>query len=157
MGNPLLIQQFVEDFAKVLVQAGVPTEAGKIFGWLLACDPPCQTAAEIAQALALDRDLVEQMGSVLVQYGVVDSVSLPDKECFAAKPLDEMVQRRFGLVDGLIKALNKGLEVTKDFPAQQDRLLEYRDLYALMGEELPKIVERWKAGKVNRAEGVPLE
>jgi hypothetical protein len=44
-------------------QHGLPPVLGRVFAWLLICDPPEQTAAEIAEALHTSRSAVEARSS----------------------------------------------------------------------------------------------
>ena len=39
-------------------QYGMPPATGRVAGWLLLCDPPAQTAAEIAEELQMSRSAV---------------------------------------------------------------------------------------------------
>lgn len=50
------VLEWVEQLAKyVWDQDRMPMIAGRIFGWLLICDPPEQTAAQIAEAIGASR------------------------------------------------------------------------------------------------------
>ena len=46
-------------------QYGMPPATGRVAGWLLICDPPAQTAAEIAEALQMSRSAVGAAVSTL--------------------------------------------------------------------------------------------
>src|SRR4026207_198543 len=47
--------QFVEEMGQFLSSLGMTPMAGRMWGWLLICDPPEQTAAEIAEGLPASR------------------------------------------------------------------------------------------------------
>src|SRR4026207_14075 len=47
--------RFVEEMGQVLASYGMTPMAGRMWGWLLICEPPEQTAAEIAEALHASR------------------------------------------------------------------------------------------------------
>jgi DNA-binding transcriptional ArsR family regulator len=50
------IQNWVEQVAAAFVQHfGLPPITGRILGWLLICDPPEQSAGEIAEAIGASR------------------------------------------------------------------------------------------------------
>ena len=54
-------QWFVEEAGIVFEQTGLPRMAGRIFGWLLICDPPHQSTDQLAEvrmdALCEDREI----------------------------------------------------------------------------------------------------
>ena len=60
---------FVEEMGQYLASYGMTPMAGRMWGWLLICEPPEQTAAEIAEALQASR------GSVSGTARLLDSVS----------------------------------------------------------------------------------
>ncbi|WP_405954914.1 GbsR/MarR family transcriptional regulator [Streptomyces phaeochromogenes] len=46
---------WVERLSMYLAQDGVPPIAGRILGWLMICDPPEQSAGQIAEAIGASR------------------------------------------------------------------------------------------------------
>src|SRR5262245_58271613 len=52
-------------------QYGLPPVFGRVFAWLLICDPPEQTAAEIADALHTSRSAVGSAVVALENQGLV--------------------------------------------------------------------------------------
>ena len=50
---------FIEEMGQFLGGYGMTPMAGRMWGWLLLCDPPEQTAAEIAEALQASRRLLQ--------------------------------------------------------------------------------------------------
>jgi DNA-binding transcriptional regulator GbsR (MarR family) len=51
--DPLL--EWVERVAMYLARDGVPPIAGRVLGWLMACDPPEQSAGQISAAIGASR------------------------------------------------------------------------------------------------------
>lgn len=148
MAAPLLKEKrILDEWGTMMEKVGLPKDAGRVFGYLLICDPPCQTADEIALALEMDREIAGQMGEMLAQFGLGEKVSLPDKQCFVLKPVDELMQGRMKILGEFRQSLDKAYEELKDQPERVGRLKDYRDLYALFEEELPKIFERWEANR----------
>ncbi|HBN08532.1 MAG TPA: hypothetical protein DD435_07740 [Cyanobacteria bacterium UBA8530] len=149
MSAPLLKdpeKKLLSEFGGVMEKAGLPDVSGKIFAWLLICDPPCQTSDEIAQALGIDGDLAGQMGEMLTEFGMTEKVSLPDKKCFVVKPIGQMMQQRMGLLHEFRQTIQHSLILLKDQPEKQQRLKDLDSFYGLLEEELPKILACWEAG-----------
>lgn len=147
MAAPLLEKRILDEMGTMMEKIGLPKDAGRVFGWLLICDPPCQTTDEIALALEMDREIAGQMGEMLAQFGLGEKVSLPDKQCFVLKPVDELMQQRMKTLGEFRKSLDEAYEAMKDQPDRVGRLKDFRDLYATFEEELPKIIERWEANR----------
>src|ERR671917_673927 len=55
-------------------QYGQPPALGRVFAWLLICDPPEQTAAEIAEALHTSRSAVGSAIASLETQGLVQRI-----------------------------------------------------------------------------------
>jgi MarR family len=108
-------------------RVGLPPVTGRVFGWLLICDPPEQTAAEIAEALQTSRSAVgsaiaslENQGHLLRTRAAgerADRVSFhPDAAVRGLESPEE-----FGAMLALAR---HGLEVLRDAPpARRARLL----------------------------------
>jgi MarR family len=130
-------------------QYGLPPVSGRIFGWLLICDPPDQTAAEIAEALQTSRSAVgsaiaslENQGQILRTRAAgerADRVSLhPDAGVRSLESPEEY---------GTMLALARhGLEVLRDAPpARRARLLGAVAFYEFLLERMPALGDEWRA------------
>ena len=51
---------------------GVPRSSGQIFGYLMACDPAEQSAAEIAAGTGMSRGSVSTGARMLVRLGAIE-------------------------------------------------------------------------------------
>jgi predicted ArsR family transcriptional regulator len=130
-------------------QYGLPPATGRVFGWLLICDPPEQTAAEIAEALQTSRSAVgsaitslENQGHVLRTRAAgerADRVSFhPDA---AVRSLESPVE--YGAMLALVR---HGLEVLRDAPsARRARLLGAAAFYEFLLERMPALADEWRA------------
>jgi MarR family len=130
-------------------QYGLPPVTGRVFGWLLICDPPDQTAAEIAEALQTSRSAVgsaiaslENQGQILRTRAAgerADRVSLhPDAGVRSLESPEEY---------GTMLALARhGLEVLRDAPpARRARLLGAVAFYEFLLERMPALGDEWRA------------
>jgi DNA-binding MarR family transcriptional regulator len=130
-------------------QYGLPPVTGRVTGWLLICDPPEQTAAEIAEALQTSRSAVgsaiaglENMGQVQRTRAAgerADRVSFhPDAAIRAIESPDE-----YGAMHAILR---HGLEVLGDAsPARRARLLEAAAFYDFLLERMPALADEWRA------------
>ena len=62
---------FVEEMGQVLASYGMTPMAGRMWGWLLICDPPEQTAGAIADALHASRGAISGTARILSSAGFI--------------------------------------------------------------------------------------
>ena len=55
--------RFVEEMGQMLASYGMTPMAGRMWGWLMICEPAEQTAAEIAEALARESRCDQRHGA----------------------------------------------------------------------------------------------
>ncbi|WP_327120678.1 hypothetical protein OHB12_17040 [Nocardia sp. NBC_01730] len=66
------LMDWVERLAMFLTQDGVPPIAGRCLGWLMVCDPPEQSAAQIGVAISASRGSLTTNLRVLMAMGFVN-------------------------------------------------------------------------------------
>jgi DNA-binding Lrp family transcriptional regulator len=141
---------FVDQLGRFFArQYGLAPVTGRVSGWLLICDPPEQTAAEIAEALRTSRSAVgsaiaslENQGQILRTRAAgerADRVSFhPDA---AVRGLESPVE--YGAMLALAR---HGLEVLRDAPpARRARLLGAVAFYEFLLERMPALADEWRA------------
>lgn len=101
--------QWVERVTAYLTRDGFPPIAGRILGWLLICDPPEQSAAEIAAAIGASRASLTTNMQVLMVMGVVSRHSRPGERTAYYRVEDEAWER---LVRQRIAGLASFCEIT---------------------------------------------
>lgn len=69
--EPSELLAWVERVATFLTRDGVSPIAGRIMGWLMICDPPEQSAVEIATAIGASRASLTTNMQLLTMMGVV--------------------------------------------------------------------------------------
>ena len=143
-------KHFVEDVGIVFEQTGLPRMAGRIFGWLLICDPPHQSTDQLTEALLASKGSISTTTRFLIQIGLIKRLSLPgvrhDYFRIRSDAWQHMIRR--GLVDEIkmVRQLaERGLELLADkTPLTQKWLEEMRDVYTFLELEFPALLERWE-------------
>src|SRR5262245_10612167 len=74
-----LLRHFVEEMGLHFEYGGIPRMAGRIFGHLLVCDPPEQSAEELARSIQASRASVSTMSRLLIQTGLIERQVFPGK------------------------------------------------------------------------------
>jgi DNA-binding transcriptional regulator GbsR (MarR family) len=142
------VARFVDRFAAVLIDGGVPRMPARAFAVLLACETGQMTAAELAEALHASPAAVSGAVRYLVQTNLVERArergSRRDVYRLGDDPWYEAVYRREALLVRWQRALAEGVEaVGADTPAGA-RLQDSADFFAFLQQELPALLARWR-------------
>lgn len=129
---------------------GLPRMSGRIWAWLLICEPPQQTAAQLAQELQASRGSISDSARLLTSAGLISRTSRPGdrREYFSVPPgaVRTLMQGRLPGVVAMRRLMDEGLAIMADRPAdERARLQEVRDVYAFFERELPAMLERFDA------------
>ena len=150
IGKPQLEEkQFVEEVGMFFEQTGLPRMAGRILGWLLISDPPYQSTDELAEALMASKGSISTMTRLLIQFGLIERVSLPGirHTYFRLRmgACQHAAKQSVERAHSLTQLAEKGLELVKEKdPATRQWLEEMRDMYAFFEQELPALLIRWQ-------------
>jgi DNA-binding transcriptional regulator GbsR (MarR family) len=128
---------------------GLPPMAGRVAGWLLVCDPPHQTAGELAEVLGASAGSVSSMTRLLIQCGLVERVAVPGQRAatFRIRPQVPLeIMRRW--LDGQTRKreiLEGGLAALADAPPhQRERLEEQHRFHRFLEREVPLLIDRFE-------------
>src|SRR5512135_1615665 len=79
---------FVEAMGQFLGAYGMTPMAGRLWAWLLICDPPGQTAGDLAEALKASRGAISGAAASLASAGMIRRVRRRGdrREFFSAPP-----------------------------------------------------------------------
>ena len=143
------VSRFIERFAGVLIDGGVPRMPARVFGALLCSDSGRMTAAELADALQVSPAAVSGAVRYLVQTGLIERVREPgsrrDVYSLGSDPWYEALYRREPLIGRWERALADGVAaVGADTPAGH-RLQDSAAFFTFLADELPALLARWRA------------
>ena len=128
--------EFLEAMARTL-GAGMPPMAGRIWAYLAICDPPEQTAAQIAGMARL----LEHVG--LIRRG---THSGDRREYFSIPPgaVRTLMDRAQQQLRADREVTEAGLALIADRPPHaQARLRDLHDMYAFFEAEWPAVLDRY--------------
>jgi DNA-binding transcriptional regulator GbsR (MarR family) len=151
------MKQFIEDAGIVYEEMGLPRMAGRIFGWLLVCEPPHQSAEELADTIEASKGSISSMTRLLIQMGLVERMGLPGRRgtYYRIKPgsWSELMRTRMWHLTAIRELAERGLDLTtgKD-PKSRERLQELRDFHAFLELELPALFDRYDHQRKRQAQ-----
>ncbi|WP_088889715.1 GbsR/MarR family transcriptional regulator [Leptolyngbya ohadii] len=124
--------------------------SGRIFGWLLICEPPQQSHTELAEILQASKGSISTMTRLLLQLQLIERIRLPgDRRDFfqiRSGVWRETCNYFLRQVTAFREVAQHGLEMMRDAaPPQKERLQEMHDIHAFWERELPLLNARWEA------------
>jgi DNA-binding transcriptional regulator GbsR (MarR family) len=149
---------FVEEMGQALAAYGMTPMAGRMWGYLLICDPPEQTAADLAEALQASRGAISGTARILATAGMIRRTKRGGdrREFFSAPPeaFEQFLKSADRVYRYFREVAERGLAAIEDRPpAAKARLEEFRDVFAFMEREVPAVVARFlreHAGRTGR-------
>ncbi len=145
------VGRFVERFASVLVEAGIPRMPARVFAALLATDSGRLTAAELSGLLQASPAAVSGGVRYLIAVGMVTREGEPRSRRHHYRVpdhvWDEVVSGRDRLMARWTAVLRDGIDlVGRDTPAGA-RLVDSVQYFEFVIAELPRIQARWQEHK----------
>ena len=137
--------EFVEEMGQFLASLGMTPMAGRMWGWLLICEPAEQTAGEIAEALHASRGAISGTARILANAGLVRRTTRRGdrREYFSApaEALDSMLANAASIYRQMRRIAERGLAATADRPPEaRARLQEFHDVMAFVEHEVPRVI-----------------
>ncbi|GAB3430998.1 GbsR/MarR family transcriptional regulator [Flindersiella endophytica] len=150
------LHEYVEEIGLYFAGVGLPRMPGRVLGWLLVCDPPHQSADELAAALRVSSGSISMAMQMLTRAGAVERYALPGsrRTYYRIRPgfwLREAEEKAKQAAEWR-KLADRGLQLLPDDPDDPDttraqRLREMRDMYAFLEVEYARIDARWRERK----------
>jgi DNA-binding transcriptional regulator GbsR (MarR family) len=136
---------FIEEMGQFLGGYGMTPMAGRMWGWLLLCDPPEQTAAEIAEALQASRGSVSGTARILASAGFIRRTTKRGdrREYFSSPPeaLDSMLSNAGAIYRRLREIAEHGLAAAEpSSDSVKSRLEEFHAVVSFIEEEVPRAI-----------------
>jgi DNA-binding MarR family transcriptional regulator len=125
----------------------VPPMLGRVVGWLLICDPPAQTAAEIAESLQASRSAIGTALNMIETWGSLRRMRSPGERADRVRlvPISSQALESPAEYGALAALANHGLDVLHDAPSwRKARLLEMGAFAEFLLERLPALGAEWQ-------------
>jgi DNA-binding transcriptional regulator GbsR (MarR family) len=153
---------FVDAMGQFMASYGMTPMAGRLWGYLLICDPPEQTSEEVARALHASRGAISGTVRLLEPIGFLRRTRRRGdrREYLSAPPGTFMtfVQNAAEIYRRLRLIIEQGLEaVHAKPPPLRERLEEAHEFVAHVERELPAVLEGFVSKRTAEARStVPL-
>jgi DNA-binding transcriptional regulator GbsR (MarR family) len=117
-------------------QDGLPRIAGRVLGWLMICDPPEQSAGEIAEAIGASRASLTTNVRLLISVGFLTRTTRPGGRTTYYRLDDDawerVVRRQVASIASLRDISRDGLAVLGDQPRRAARIRRAQEIFDWM-------------------------
>jgi DNA-binding transcriptional regulator GbsR (MarR family) len=150
---------FVEAMGQYLATFGMTPMSGRLWGYLLICDPPEQTADDVARALHASRGSISGTVRLLEPIGFLRRTRrLGDRREYLSAPpgtFMTFMTNAAAIYKRLRQIVEQGLEAVADKPPPlRVRLEEAHEFIAYIEREVPAVLERFAEERDGTVEAV---
>ncbi len=142
---------FIERFASVLVESGIPPMPARVFSALLVTDSGRLTAAELTELLGASPAAISGAVRYLGQVGMISREREPGSRRDVYLVLEdlwyEVSIRQDQLLTRWASAARDGIDILGPQTPAGQRLADSHDFFVFLQQELPALLKRWQAHK----------
>jgi DNA-binding transcriptional regulator GbsR (MarR family) len=139
---------FVESFAAVMVESGLPRMAARIFAYLLASEDAAATAAELAERLQASPAAISGSVRYLIQIRLVTRDRKPGERRDTYRLGNDLWYEALGTRDQELtrwaEMTRQGVRAVGPETAAGRRLAETGHFFDFLRVELNEVTRRWK-------------
>lgn len=151
---------FVEAMGQYMGAYGLPPMAGRLWAWLLICDPPEQTAADLGEALQASRGAISGAAAFLAASAMIRRMRRRGdrREYFSVPPgtFNAILRTAGTAYKRLVEITAAGLAATaRRAPSSRARLQEVHDATVFIATEFPALLDIYLRDRAPRPTAIP--
>jgi DNA-binding transcriptional regulator GbsR (MarR family) len=141
---------FIDAFAHLMQsQRGLPLIGGRIFAFLLVCEPAEQTAAQIADGVGASLGTVSSMTRLLLSARLIERVRRRGERSaiylIAPDAMSSITRATLEATRTAREMTERGLALMADRPpVAKARLQDLRDVYLIFEQSIPPLLDGWE-------------
>ncbi len=139
--------EFVDRMGLVMERLGGTRTMGRLYAWLMICDPPHQSLTDLAADLGVSKTAVSTVARQLEAAGMIERAPTPNREHryrVVGGGWAHALRVQFAGLRQSLDALDFGLSVIgEDRPEQRARLEETREFFAFTVRDVEGFLQRW--------------
>ncbi len=143
-------QAFIDRWSRILGTEGLPPVAGRLWAWLLICEPPDQTVDEISVAIGASRGAISGAVRMLEPSGLIVRTkrpgdrrehwrTSPDAVIHSLEAKERATRPSLRAIDDILLAYADRSE------SSLERLREVQRLYAMVHGMFPQLIAQFRA------------
>jgi DNA-binding transcriptional regulator GbsR (MarR family) len=140
-------QETAEQLALVLSTHGMQRMTARVLAALLFTEQPTMTMGELADRLQASSGAISGALKMLTSVGIVERVPAPGsrRDHYRLRDNAWAVQytNQNEVTAAVIKAAEAGIATTERCSLARERLIQMRDFYTFLLDEIPALLDRW--------------
>lgn len=150
--------EFVDRLGLFFELLGATRTMGRLYGWLLICDPPQQSLTALAAALSVSKASISTVARQLLEGGMVERLPSPDRQhLYRVTPggFTSVLETQLSLMRRGIEPAEFALSVLGDDRAEQrQRVEDFRDFCEFCTRAYrDQLMEMWTEYRAKRKQG----
>ncbi|TDO47788.1 MarR family protein [Kribbella sp. VKM Ac-2527] len=147
--SPEAVSQFVERFAGVLANSGVPSMSARVMGRMLVSPTGTMTASELAESLQISQPAVSGAVRQLLQVSFITRERLPGSRKDQYRIRDDVfmaiLERRNNALSEWESSSRAGADLFGADTEVGRRLIEAADFFAFIHSDLDQLIKNWRS------------
>ncbi|NEA37266.1 MarR family transcriptional regulator [Streptomyces sp. SID13031] len=147
--TPAEVSQFVERFAGVLTNSGVPSMSARVMARMLVSPTGTMTAAELAESLQISQPAVSGAVRQLIQVSFITRERLPGSRKDHYRIRDDVfaaiLERRNNALGEWESSVLSGVDLFGPDTVIGQRLTDNAEFFAFIREDLNQMIKNWRA------------
>jgi len=148
--SPEEVSQFVERFAGVLANSGVPSMSARVVGRMLVSPTGTMTASELAESLQISQPAVSGAVRQLLQVAFISRERLPGSRKDHYRIRDDVfaaiLERRNNALSEWEASTRAGADLFGHDTPVGRRLSEAAEFFDFIHQDLDKMITNWRKG-----------
>jgi DNA-binding transcriptional regulator GbsR (MarR family) len=140
-------QNVAEELALVLSTHGMQRMTARVLATLLFSEQSTMTAGDLGARLQASSGAISGAVKMLTSVGLVERVPVPAsrREHYRLRDNAWAIQytNQNEVTSAVLKAAEAGIAATADGSPARQRLIQMRDFYNFLFEEIPALLDRW--------------
>ncbi|MGW4423262.1 GbsR/MarR family transcriptional regulator [Streptosporangium sp. NPDC004631] len=140
--------EFVDRMGLIMERLGGTRTMGRLYAWLMICDPPDRSLTDLAAELGVSKTSVSTVARQLELSGMVERVPTSTREHhyrMVGGGWAQVMRVQLAAVKQSLDTLDFGLSILgDDRPGQRGRLEDTREFFAFILQDSDEMFERWK-------------
>ncbi|MEV7970218.1 MarR family transcriptional regulator [Sphaerisporangium sp. NPDC088356] len=140
--------EFVNRMGLVMDRLGATRTMGRLYAWLMICEPPHQSLAELATQLGVSKTAISTVARQLEMAGMIERVPTSNREHryqVVSGGWAHVMRVQMAALRPVLDALDFGMSIIGDArPEQRARLEETKEFFAFTERDADEFLQRWQ-------------
>jgi DNA-binding transcriptional regulator GbsR (MarR family) len=148
--------EFVDRIGLFFEMLGATRTMGRVYGWLMICEPPQQSLSELAAALSVSKASVSTVARQLQEGGMIERLPAASRQhLYRVTPggFTSVLNTQLNLMRGGIDVADFGLSLLdEDRAEQRERVQDFRDFCEFSANDYrDELMRRWTEYRASRS------